>query len=1051
MEQKHLNNSFDEIISFDDEYCEDDSFKDKESNEVPQPRISQIQKGDEVSVTSDQEEQKNNNNSDDENIIYDPKVKELNELDINNKQAIIDILMDEDLITTKPNYTSDYYKEKNKTKYPNIKSNLNTYTSSMVETKEKMNTYGRSGFQINTQEGDPEYIKDIKVAADMLKDQIIEKNKDVAKLLFNDINKKNKKKILTTKQIGVKIQKFLDKKKENLEKIKATISKEQKNNETFSPVINHRKKDGSRRNLTNFLKAQNEFQKRVAQKKQDIFLKKEDKIKKLNIGKPKLDKISEEMVKKNSTNEPAYMRLYNRRYENEQKIKQVEEKIILKRKENELKRKEQEEELKRLNPYKHIKSKFNSIYNNNNNNYYGINKNNSQRLIYKPKRNIRGKSAENIRSSNYLSNYYTADNKINLDYKIIPLNKVLFNKFNLNFEEAKEIMKKELKENKDENNNLEELDEQEYYKFLIIMGMVHDPKEQNDNDTIDENSPNFIEKNLVSDTFNLLQIKGEKIQLDDVRNFLICVIGLQNYNLYQLYKTNHEQELKTLFPLDKYKKEEIPELILAKYNEELNSRIDKKNKKNNKYICLSKDNKIIFTLEKAFLINRDFHRLTVNYRSQKKKNKVAQLNHLVKTECPFKPEINEKSNLLYQKYKDKIFSTQYETVSVGSITLSKKNNMDYMDLVLLLDRKKIADNQKIKEEMEQKRIKECTFRPNISNYYTNDDTKRKNRDNNNYYTNDSRKKNNLMRKIQKRKIKDKNKNIFDELYEDGIKKLKLKKDKTKEQVELEEQEKEFTFQPKIKNLDPRKIPKTYFKNNIYNEKEYKLWYERLKHGRLERMVKEGNNDRYGLNNELKKFVKDNKEYNYLQNNQYYETDDPFYYDNAEINNMITRLNTYIEQNSQKKVPHKKKKNLNKSQELKHKNKIIYEENNNSIDTNPNNYNINNTQIINNNNLIIENNKEEKVQEEEINKKEEMPLIIIDVNIGNGVKKKIYVFEGDTSDVLAENFAKENNLDKETKNKLQNLIQKHMETILSRIVEENQSNSEQYQNYDPIIK
>ena len=836
----------------------------------------------------------------------------------------------------------------------------------------------------------------------------------------------------------------MDKKKENLEKIEATISKEQKNNETFSPVINHRKKDGSRRNLTNFLKAQNEFQKRVEKKKKDFFIQKEDKIKKLNLGKPKLDKISEEMVKKNSTNEPVYMRLYNKRYENEQKIKQIEEKIILKEKEKEQKRKEQEEEFKRNNPYKHIKSKFNSINNN-----YEFNKHNSQKQIYKPKRNIRGKSAENIRSNNYLSNYYTPDNKINLDYKIIPLNKVLFNKFNLNFEEAKEIMKKELKENKNENNNIEELDEQEYYKFLIIMGMVHDPKEQNDNDTIDENSPNFIEKNLVSDTYNLLKINGEKIKLNDVRNFLICIIGLQNYNLYQLYKTNHEQELKTLFPTDKYKKEEIPELILAKYNEELNSKIDKKNKKNNKYISLSKENKIIFTLEKAFLINRDFHRLAVNYRSQKKKNKVAQLNTLVKTECPFKPEISEKSNLLYQKYKDKIFSTQYDTVSVGSVTHSKKTNMDYMDLVLLLDRKKIANNQKIKEEMEQKRIKECTFRPNISNYNSNNDTNRKNRDNNNYNNNDIGKKNNSIKKIEKRKIKDKN--IFDELYEDGIKKLKLKKDKTKEQVELEEQEKEFTFQPKIKNLDPKKIPKTYFKNNIYNEREYKIWYERLKHGRLERMVKEGNNDRYGLNNELKKFVKDNKEFNYLQNHQYYETDDPFYYDSAELNNMITRFNTYIEQNSTKKVPHKKKKNLNKSQEVKHKNKITYEESNNIIETNPNNNNINNTQIINNNNFIIENNKEEKVQEEEINKKEEMPLLIIDVNIGNGVKKKIYVFEGDTSDVLAENFAKENNLDKETKNKLQNLIQKHMETILSRIVEENQSNSEQYQNYDPIIK
>ena len=1043
MEQKQLNNSFEEIISFDDEYCEEDSFKMEQSNDLPNPRISQAHKGDEISVNSDQEEQKNNNYSDDDNIIYDPKVKELNELDINNKKAILDILLDEDLITTKPNNTTDNFKEKNKTKYPNIKSHLNTFTSSVMETKEKMNTYGRTGFQINTQEGDPEYIKDIKVAAVMLKDQIIEQNKDVAKLLFNDINKKNKKKILTTKQIGAKIQKFLDKKKENLQRIEATISKEQKNQETFSPVINHRKKDGSRRNLTNFLKAQNEFQKRVAKKKQNIILEKEDKIKKLNIGKPKLDRISEEMVKKSGTNEPAYMRLYNRRNENEEKIKQVEEKIILNEKLKEQKRKQKEEELKRINPYKHVKSKLN--YMNNNNNDFEFNQNNSPKQIYKPKKIKRGRSAENIKSNNYLINYYTPDNKLNLDYKIIPLNKVLFKKFNHNFEEAKKIMKKELN---NEINNLKELDEQEYYKFLIIMGMVHDPKEQNDNDTIDENSPNYIEKNLVIETFNLLKIKGEKIKLEDIRNFLICIIGLQNYNLYQIYKANHEQDLKKIFPPDKYKKEEIPELILSKYNEELNSKIDKKNKKNNKYIALSKENKIIFTSEKAFLINRDFHKLAVNYRSKKKKNKLAKLTTLVKNQCPFKPEIGEKSNLLYQKYKNKIFSSQCETASVGSIAHSKKTNIDYMDLVLLMDRKKIANNQKIKEEMEQKRIKECTFQPNISNYDSNNDKAKKKDEYNNYFSNDDKKEKNIIKKIDKRKIKDKNKNIFDELYEDGIKKLKLKKDKTKDQVELEEHKKEFTFQPKIKNLDPKKIPKTYFNNDIYNEREYKIKYERLKHGRLERMVKEGNNNRYALTNELKKFIKDNKEFNYLQNHQYFETDDPFYYDSAEINNVITRFNTYIDQN--KKVPHKKKKNINKSQEVRHKNKISFEENNNSIDTN--NKNINNSQIINDNNFIIENKKEEKDDdEEENNKKEEIPLLIIDVNIGNGVKKKIYVFEGDTSDILAENFAKENNLDGETQNKLQNLIQKHMETLLSRIVEENQSSSEKYQNYDPIIK
>ena len=58
----------------------------------------------------------------------------------------------------------------------------------------------------------------------------------------------------------------------------------------------------------------------------------------------------------------------------------------------------------------------------------------------------------------------------------------------------------------------------------------------------------------------------------------------------------------------------------------------------------------------------------------------------------------------------------------------------------------------------------------------------------------------------------------------------------------------------IKGLNPKKIPKTNFNNDIYNEKEYKILYERLKHGRLERMVKDSNNNRYGLNDELKQII-----------------------------------------------------------------------------------------------------------------------------------------------------------------------------------------------------
>ena len=60
----------------------------------------------------------------DENIIYDPKVKELNEIDINNKQAIIDILMQNSLITKKKIKT-DTMKEKTKNKFAYIESTMN--------------------------------------------------------------------------------------------------------------------------------------------------------------------------------------------------------------------------------------------------------------------------------------------------------------------------------------------------------------------------------------------------------------------------------------------------------------------------------------------------------------------------------------------------------------------------------------------------------------------------------------------------------------------------------------------------------------------------------------------------------------------------------------------------------------------------------------------------------------------------------------------------------------------------------------------------------------
>jgi hypothetical protein len=45
------------------------------------------------------------------------------------------------------------------------------------------------------------------------------------------------------------------------------------------------------------------------------------------------------------------------------------------------------------------------------------------------------------------------------------------------------------------------------------------------------------------------------------------------------------------------------------------------------------------------------------------------------------------------------------------------------------------------------------------------------------------------------------------------------------------------------------------------------------------------------------------------------------------------------------------------------------------------------------------------------------MLFVDVNLGNSGNKRIVVYEGDTAEALAENFAKENGLDDNMKEKL----------------------------------
>ena len=1007
------------IIDFDDEYSEVSNLYPKQLKHKKES--NDLKKGEEnINEEYEEEEENNNYENSDTNIqnntmerkIINQNLKLLMDIDTNDKQTIIDILMQENLIQKKPIDTNEIIREKNKNKFYYVESK-----SKKEFSNNKKNSYGRDGYMIEPKEGDPEFVKDMDVAGFLLKDQIQETNENIAKLLYDEFEPKSSKRILTRKEIGDKVTKALDKKRKNLEKIEAKMYEEQKAEETFSPNINHRKKDGIRRNLNNFLRDQNNFQKRVEQKKHKILLRSESEKKSLYIGHPYINKNSEEIAKKINNDENVYIRLYKAKSNSKNKEK---EKALEKKLSEEKEKKLQNKKAKK-NAYSHIKSKLN---------IFNKSPNKSNNNISKTKNNI-NESYEN--NANYLSKrtnsaVFPGFIKKLFDIKDLPTNKMLWNKFNKNFENALKIM------GLDKLDLNEEINENQYHQLLFNLGMIsyehenskdnkdiikakeenkinENKKEINKTEEINpelfiENSLEIEEKKLIKNSFNILKIEQnkDKIKLNDIKNFLMCVLNIQNYELYQQFKSKHTpEELKIMFPPEKFKKEDIPELMLKKQNEELMENIDKENKNNNKYFSISKDNKLIFTLDKSPLIKKEFDLFSLNYRNQKKQSKGEdKVISYLKSQCPFKPKINEYSEKIYQKKRDKLYMITNDTYTTNS--QGKKSNMEYIERILLLDKKRIAENQKKKEELEKNKVKECTFKPKLCSKYPFKKKQKKGKD--------EKDENNTKKNVHR----------FEELYKQGKEKQKLKRDRPKEEIEIEEQGNECTFQPDIYSPTQQKIPETKFSNDIYNEKEYKYLYERLKHGRLERMVKDSNNDRFGLNNELKQFVKDNKEFNFLQNQAYFDPDDRYYYNFVNNDKLTEESNNF--------------------------------QNNNIQNNNITNISENGKDNVENKNEIINNNYniEEDITKKDMNnlegdptKKDEIPLLIIDVNIRQGIKKKIYVYEGDTPEVLAEKFAKEHNLETETKNKLQNLIHSHMVKLLTRIEEENQSVSEKSQN------
>ena len=924
-----------------------------------------------------EEQDEGEENEEEDNGITDPNVKKLMKMDLNDKEGIIDLLMKDNLVKKSEIKIDKIIKKQNMAKYDHVEPKVGKSEIGNMKT-----TYGRKGFQIEQEEGNPEFIRDINIAATVVKDQIEKENNDVAKILFDEKSGKKATKRITREQIDEKVRKTLEKKKKNLEKIEAQIYEKQKNDETFTPVINHRKGEIiERRNLNRFLRDQKNFTNKVQKKREEIINEKKEKTRQTYSGKPQVDKNSEELAKKlNNTEQPAYLRLYNKRtLESEKKAEK--EKLYKERKLKEA-QKRKEKLMENNKHYSHIQSKID------------MGQKKEEKIVdkfgnvEKVKKENKEEDELKKQKEKLQKNLKKNKNKL-LEVKEIPTYKLLFKNFIKRYDEAIESL---------ENNN-EALNEDEIHNLFYNIGMVSSPnKEINDENKekiesviSNKESPIQLEENKLINLF-ISSLKNEQnlINKEDIKNFLICIVGLQKYYFYYTYKSKHEKEKEEEF---KCKKEDLPELMIKKMNEEILSQVDKNNEKNNKYCYKTTDGKIFISLEKGHSIKKDFNFFALNYRNSKKPARDINTLMQERRQFDFKPVINENTNKYFEKYQQKNIDNDEDNNNKTKKEKSKEkqdnndNNenkedphMKYIEKILLHDKKRAIEIQKAKEELEKKELQECTFKPKINPEYISDKTKKSN-------LNENKPENKKSRMV--------------ELYEKGTADIKKRKNKTREEMEVESQIEECTFQPrKITEV----IPEDKYKNDIYKEKEYKKLYERLKFGRMERLVKDSANDRYDLNSDLKNFVKKSKS---NKNKEYTEEEKASeeYIENSHNNTNIVR---------------------NSKTSKKEKNEISIKNNNSSNKNEEENYN----------NSIS--------SEEDQMKKDGIPLLIIDVNIRQGVKKKIYVYEGDTPEGLAQKFALEHNLEEETKNKLQNLIHNHMVRLLTRIDEENQSLSEKSQ-------
>ena len=852
----------------------------------------------------------------------------------------------------------------------NVNANVNANTNTNVNantntTNNNINgIYSKTGkYHIFKEPNNPEYINDFNTAVHRIKNKLnADDKKDLlTQLLCFDPNPKSNQVQydLSANDYEEKYKGIIAKKQENLEKTIQKYNDDYKDIYTFMPTVNKVPND-QRRNIDQFI----EDQKRFTEKKQKHL---QDKLQQKQMNtieqtKPKKQK----PLTKNEQNE-----LYERLYKNINRYKQN-------------------------NPKDNTNNNINCANTNTNNNNKPASpskvpkkKPNFNSTLYQPSKPRQcSKSPLKLHSSSLHSETMLFNdrnnNNILLKQSDISTYKILMSSFLERFRDVASTLL-QIKQSSSviiDNNiksssprdlyQLENLSFQKLLDFMTLLGMLtkssmHSPLGQSIDSTIHQN-----EKKLLFMLFDSLKTEHNVIQLEHLKKFLFAVLGLHSFALYEEFKIKHKvNEIDQLLKNENIPKktQQCVDFMIKTQNDENTSRIDVNNKQNNKYVSYTNSNELIISLAQAKKIRSDFNIFSISYMSNRKRNKHKHVDTNVMNNIENEYDEYNNNNENEVDVNDNMKVEIKEEVNNEGF---ESEQMEHFARLAMIREKKVMEMQRLKDESEKQLMKECTFQPNVK-YNNNKSSISPNNNNND-------KKYNKKTGI--------NKSI--ELYQQSKDKNILKKqNRTKDESEYERHKHEYTFTPNTKQTFPSVSSSN--TSNDFNSKSYTLFFERMKNGKADRMVKDAVHDRYGLDESLKAYIKYNKHQPSSTQTCYYTNTEYAYYNNKRKNKSAGKIRSKLHQHQQ-----------------------------------------------------VESEEEEEFTES-------VPLLIIDVNIKQGVKKKLLVYEKDTPEELADKFAKENNLDNQTKEKLQTLIRNHMQRLLTRIDEENPTSIKSTVNSNQQIK